>query len=632
MNVVTVIPLSRGIFKDQLSYFTSSKVQLGSLVSVPVRNKTVHALVVKIEKVQDIKAKVKSAPFSIKKIEKIQSTPIFSPAFMDTAISASQYFAATPGSIIESLVPKAILEAYGEQKIPKTAHEPENTTPLKNEHYVFQSDDNERMSTYKSFIRESFAKKRSVFFCLPSAQKIERVYNSLEKGIDAYTFILHGKMSKTEIISTWKNILTSKRPVLIIATGGFLAIPRCDIGAIILDFENSTGYKMIQRPFIDYRVFAELYARNTNIKLIFGDMFLRVETLERETRKDLVPFVPLKFRMLEQAQKHIVDMKEQKDTATKKTFTVLSEEMNDLINYTKKENERLFILASRRGLHPVTICGDCGALVTCDSCSAPMTVHKKGTAQIFICHKCGNRKATEMKCNKCDSWKLTPLGIGSELTEKEVTAAHPEIKVFRIDSDTATTHKKAQTIATSFLNSAGSVLVGTEMALSYINKIENVAVVSIDSLFALPDFRGDERIFNLLLRLYSKATKNFLIQTRNAKASLFGHIARGNLLEFYREEIAERKELGYPPFKTFIKISREGRKEAVVSDIKKLEAKLTEYNIIAFPAFTQEIKNQYRMHMLIKLEQKTWPDPHLLAILRGLPPSFSVNVDPENLL
>ncbi len=632
MNVVTVIPLSRGIFKDHLSYFTSSEVQLGSLVSVPIRNKTVHALVVKTEKAKDIKAKVKSAPFSIRKVEKIRSTPVFSPAFMETAIDAAQYFAATPGSVIESLVPKAVLEAYGEEKMPKTTHEPENTKSLKNEHYVFQTDDSERMTTYKSFIRESFAKKQSVFFCLPSTQKIEQAYNSLEKGIAAYTFVLHGKMKKEEITSVWKNILESKRPVLIIATGGFLAIPRHDIGAIILDFENSTGYKMIQRPFIDYRIFAELYARNTNIKLIFGDVFLRVETLERAGKKDLIPFVPLKFRMLDSAQKYIVDMKDNKTLADEKTFSILSEEINDLINYTKEKNEHLFLLTSRRGLHPATICGDCGTLVLCDSCSAPMTVHKKGSKQVFVCHKCGNRKATEMKCSKCDSWKLTPLGIGSELTEKEVIAAHPGIKVFRLDSDTATTHKKAQTIATSFLNSAGSVLVGTEMALSYINTIENIAVVSIDSLFALPDFRGNERIFNLLLRLYSKATKNFLIQTRNAKASLFEHMSRGNLLKFYREEIAERKELGYPPFKTFIKITREGKQEAVVSDIKELETKLAEYDTIAFPAFTQEIKNKYRMHMLIKLEQKTWPDPSLLAILRSLPPIFSINTDPESLL
>ena len=571
MNVITVIPLSRGIFRDQLSYFTSSNVQLGSLVSVPVRNKTVNALVVKTEKAEDIKAKVKSAPFSIKKVEKIQATSVFSSAFIDTATDAAQYFATTPGSIIESLVPKAVLEAYGDNKIPKNTHKPEVTTPIKNEHYVFQADDSERIATYKSFIRESFAKKQSVFFCLPSAQKIEQVYKSLEKGIDAYTFVLHGKMKKDELISTWKNILTSKRPVLIIATGGFLAIPRHDIGAIILDFENSPGYKMIQRPFIDYRVFAELYARNTKIKLIFGDVFLRVETLEREERKDLIPFVPLKFRMLEQAQKHIVNMKDQEIISNKKQFAVLSEEINDLINYTKEENERIFILTSRRGLHPLTICGDCGTLVKCNSCSAPMTVHKKGSEQIFICHKCGNRKTTKMKCGKCDSWKLTPLGIGSELTEKEIVEAHPDMKVFRLDSDIATTHKKAQTIATSFLNSAGSILVGTEMALSYIDTVENIAVVSIDSLFALPDFRGNERIFNLLIRLYSKAGKNFLIQTRNANASLFEHIKRGNLLEFYREEIAERKDLGYPPFKTFIKISREGKKPSVVSDMKKLE-------------------------------------------------------------
>lgn len=632
MYIATVIPLARGIFKDELSYFTSSKVQPGSLVSVPVRKKIVHALVIKVENAQDMKAKLKSASYSMKKIEKISATPVFSPLFIEAAEDVASYFATTPGAVIESLVPKAILEEYGENNIVKTTHEPIETNDLKNEHYVFQSDDAERMATYKSFIRESFAKKQSVFFCLPTAQKIEQVYNSLEKGIDAYTFVLHGKMKKNDIIATWKKILASKRPVLIIATGGFLAIPRDDIGAIILDFENSTGYKMLTRPFVDYRIFAEHYARKTHVKLIFGDMFLRVETLQREKSGELVSFAPLKFRLLEQAQKHIVDMKGQEDLSNKKTFTVLSDELKDLVNYTKKENEHLFVLTSRKGLHPITICGDCGTLVVCDSCNAPMTVHKKASKNIFICHKCGNRKATEVTCTKCGSWKLTPLGIGSELTEKEIQKTYPDMKVFRLDGEVATTHKKASDIAQEFMNTAGSVLVGTEMALSYIDTVENAAVASIDSLFALPDFRGNERIFNLLLRLYNKSAKNFLVQTRNPNTTLFDHLFRGNLLEFFREEIAERKDMEYPPFKTFIKITREGAKPAVTADMKKLTDKLEDYDTITFPAFVQEIKGKYRMHMLIKLPKDMWVEKNLSTILRSLPPTFKINVDPENLL
>ncbi|MCK5590795.1 MAG: hypothetical protein KAI72_02455, partial [Candidatus Pacebacteria bacterium] len=361
MKIVTVIPLSKGVFKDQLSYFTSSEVSVGSLVTVPIRKKMIHALVTNITDAQTIKAQVKSAPFSIKKIEKVRSSPIFSEDFMKVAQKTADYFATTPGAVIESVIPKSILEAYGNNDLPKTNRvATRKNDSLKNEPYIFQSNDNERMSTYKSFIRESFAKQNSVFFCLPSAQKIEHVYNMLEKGIASYTYVLHSKLTKKEIVTTWKKVLTSKHPVLIIATGNFLAIPRNDIGAIILDFENSTGYKMIQRPFIDYRIFVEKYAEQTKIKLVFGDVFLRVETLEREKGKEFIAFAPLKFRMLQQSRQHMVDMEKQETDETKKTFTILSKDLNDLIEYTKENNEHLLLLTSRRGLNPVTLCGDCG--------------------------------------------------------------------------------------------------------------------------------------------------------------------------------------------------------------------------------------------------------------------------------
>ncbi len=665
MKIITVIPLSRGVFKEHLTYFTSTSVEKGSLVYVPIRTKVVPAIVIDIQNARDLKIQIKEAPFSIKKIEKLKTFSLFTSNFIETANMAADYFATTSGAVLQSLVPKTILDAYGENKINPVKpfgkiNLDENISKIKNEHYVFQSDYTERMATYKSFIRESFAKQRSVFFCLPSAQQIEHAFNSLEKGISAYTYILHGKISKKEMILRWNNIITSKHPVLIIATGGSMAIPRHDIGAIILDNENGSGYKTLSRPFIDYRIFAELYAKNTGIKLILGDMFLRTETLFRQQEGELVPFTPLKFRALSTAKQTIVDMKKNKkinpasskqidslnenankndpvslklNNSGKKTFTTISDELTKLIEGIKQKNEHLYIFSTRRGLNTLTVCADCGTIVKCDFCSVPYTLHKKNNKNIFICHKCGHHKSAETKCKTCKSWRLTPLGIGIQLAEKEITEKFPDIKLFRLDSDSATTPKKAKEIASSFMSSPGSILLGTEMALQYLEKdIENIAVLSIDSLFALPDFRSGERIFNLLLRLSSKATKNFIIQTRNSDDDIFQYIIKGNLLSFYRDEIKNRQEMEYPPFKTFIKITREDKKEKVVADMKKLKKILSDYEALAFPAFVQEIKGKYRMHMLIKLGVDSWVDTKLLGILKALPPTYIINVEPENLL
>ncbi|MBU0723019.1 primosomal protein N' [Patescibacteria group bacterium] len=635
MKIITVTPLSRSVFKEELTYFTSSRIMVGSLIYVPVRAKTIPSIVTRVQDASDLKTQIKNAPFSIKKIENLKTRNVFTPQLIESASIAADYFATTTGNIIQALVPKIILDAYNEEKIkniPASLKTIPEQRKLKNEHYVFQSNSDERMVVYKSFIRESFARKQSVFFCLPSAQRIGPSLRALEKGIGAYTYILHGKMSQKEILGQWNKIITNKHPVLIIATGGFLAIPRYDLATIIVDYENSSSYKTIARPFLDYRVFAEIYAKTAGLKLICGDVFLRVETLYREQQKEMIPFTSLKFRALSTAKQQIVDMKV-KSEASKKTFIILSNELKKLISETQQQNEQLFILVSRKGQNPLTVCGDCGTIIKCDYCSAPTILHKKNKQNIFICHKCGQTKNAERLCEICKSWRLVPLGIGIQLAEQEIKKIFPKIKLFRLDSDEATTHKKALSIMKSFVSAPGSILLGTEMALSYLKKdIENIAVLSLDSLFALPDFRAQERIFNLLLRLSSIATKNFIIQTRNHDEKVFKYISEGNLIDFYRYEIKNRQKLGYPPFKKFIKITREGSKEKVIQDMKKLSAILTDYEAFSFPAFTQTIKNKYRIHMLIKLDATTKLDVKLLGILKALPPTYIVQVDPENLL
>jgi primosomal protein N' len=91
------------------------------------------------------------------------------------------------------------------------------------------------------------------------------------------------------------------------------------------------------------------------------------------------------------------------------------------------------------------------------------------------------------------------------------------------------------------------------------------------------------------------------------------------------------KNSDIPHFKTFIKITLEGKKEVVIKNMNDVQETLADYDVLAFPAFVQDVPHKYRMHMLIKLDKKSWVDKRLLSMLRSLPPSFSINVDPENL-
>src|SRR5690606_34278009 len=106
-----------------------------------------------------------------------------------------------------------------------------------------------------------------------------------------------------------------------------------------------------------------------------------------------------------------------------------------------------------------------------------------------------------------------------------------------------------------FYDTPGSILIGTEMSLLYLKEeIANIGVVSIDSMFAIPDFSIHERILNILLKAKALASKNFILQTRNSASPIIQYAHSGNIKEFIRAELKERKIYGYPPFTLMIKM------------------------------------------------------------------------------
>ncbi len=235
MKLLKVFPIAKSIQKDSLSYFTGADVAVGSIIKVPIRKKIVPAIVISANEVADMKAEIKDAPFETRKIEKVKATTLFTPNFISAVEKSAHYFATSAGSVLNSIIPKAIIESA--DKITVDIKTAENNRV--HEKLVIQSDDEERFATYKSLIREEFARGYSVYFCLPTIQDIKKAYEKLSKSIEQYTIVLHGLLSKKEQIELWNKACAENHPVLIIATGSFFGIARHDIGTIIVDKENA---------------------------------------------------------------------------------------------------------------------------------------------------------------------------------------------------------------------------------------------------------------------------------------------------------------------------------------------------------------------------------------------------------
>jgi primosomal protein N' (replication factor Y) (superfamily II helicase) len=636
MYIIEVTPFSRSIRSPSLSYFSSQEILPGSIVSIPLRNKTIKGLAINSTPIKDLKTEIKNSQFALKKIKGVSKNILFTNEFIKAAEETANYFATGSGSIIQALIPENILENIDKlQKSAPVIKEIKKFETQTQPKYILQTEDKDRYSEYKSIIREQFARNKSILFCVPTVEDANYAEKELSRGIEKHTFVLHSKVGKNEIIKKWNEITTRDKPSLIIVTAGFVGIPLPNLGIIIVERENSASYKTKKRPYFDFRFFFEKYANALGANYMLGDLMLRAETLWRYSEQEFLEHTQIKFRSITDANQKIVNLKDRNEVNGNENF--ISETLRRILSDSLKKNERIFLLTNRRGIAPITICGDCGTIVRCDYCSSPMVLHGKNLKEQgnhLCCHSCGNKRETDFTCKNCNSWKLNLLGAGVEKIESEIKNIFPDVKVFILDKDHAETHEKARKIVEGFYDSPAGILIGTEMALLYLhNQVERVGIISIDSMFGLPDFRIKERILNILLRARALASQEYIIQTRNKEETIFKNIIEGNLTDFYRQEFIDRKKFNYPPFSLIIKISLSAKTSLQIEkQFAEIAKMLQPYELLTYPAFIETVRGQKIVHGMIKVPRNEWPNKYLIHQLRNLPPQFKVQIDAESVL
>ncbi len=627
MFLISVIPISRNSRVGHLSYFCSVDVPEGAVISVPLRGKNTRALVIHSTPAEKEKTHIKGARFALRKIHPKQTHVTFDPAVITASKQCADYYATNVGGILFHTIAHALSE--GEYSPGKQR----GTSTLFEQQYI-QATDADRFAQYKSIVRESFAQKESVCIIVPTQHDAEKLFTTLSRGIEAYTYVLHGTLTKKQQKETAERAVHDPHPILLIATPPFLALPRPDVRTIIIEREASRAYRTHAQPFISYTYYIEAFARASRIRLVRADTVLSLETFKTIEDTDPALISSLTFRPLTNAVCTIVDVEEERKKAVENNepWSVLTHPLKKLIERAHDESKQLFLFNAKRGLAPQTLCGDCGSVVLCTQCNKTIVLHKTASGNVFLCHRCGEKRSAKETCRTCGGWNLKTFGIGTERIVEEIKEQFPNARVFHLDSDTASTYAKGKKIYSAFRETPGGILVGTETAIHFLAEpIPFVGIVSIDSLFAIPDFRINERIVSLVTTLRSNSTEQFIIQTREPNDPTLGFAMRGSLLEFLRTELALRQEFNYPPFSVPIRITVTDKKERAKKTITDISEKLTEYNPKTYPAFVQK-KGLFSMHLIIFVSHRDWIDKNLIQILATLPQQSTLVVDPETIL
>ncbi len=649
MYILTVAPIVRGLPHDKLTYFSKEKPRQGGIITVPVRNREIPALILEAHDAHTSKSLIKSKEFALKKIGTVRERMLWSSAFIRAVQKISSYHASHFGETLISLIPKPILDAYLDHALPDPKHPKEHvskTIPLPR---AIQASTTTRLEYYQQLIRQSFARGESVFVCLPTTTDVERVTNMLSHGIEAYTYSCGSFLTKKKMIDLWRRVEKEPHAILVVGTTPYLSLPR-QWSTIIIDEEHARSWKTISSPTIDLRIATEYIAQEIGAEIIMGAPILRPETHVRLKKGEMREFGRIFSRAHLDPQStlstHVINPREEEQRIREKTgnrtFVVLSEEAREILDKTTNTKEVSLLLTARTGLSPITRCGDCGTTICCTTCGNPLVIHLlSNKSRIFSCHGCGAMRSPEEnlneRCPVCQSWRLEGMGIGTEGIQEEISSRFPERPCFIIDGEHISTPSAMKKILAKIYHaqesSQGPIVIATPMIVPHLESIDHTLVVSLDALCAIPDIRMSERIFALLLSLREKTSQTLLVQTRMDDTSTVTQALSGELNAFLETEITLRKQFLYPPFSTIIKVTVHAPQGKIIEEMTRLQEYLKEYAPIVPPTRTKGQNKEYRMHLLIKLPEKSWSPNHpLVEKLRALPKTHAVEINPDSLI
>jgi len=585
MYVITVIPIARGIGKENLSYFTASHVLPGSLVSVPLRKKIIDGLVVESIDAREMRSVIKTADFALRKVNRLVARPFLSEAFMETARETSRFHAATMGATLNVLLPKKILETSSQR-------------------------DSALLKTVEKY--PCIFQKSTI-----SLGTLRNRIDTYKKEIEKVTMAIIVTPTK-ERQNLFKRVFDEIPHVQIILPSELITI-HSETSLIIIEEDNSSSYKSLIRPFIDLRFAIETYAKKIGANVLKGH-----EALDPKV------------------DKIIEELKKEED----KPFTSIGKNLTQDLRSLKDAPGHIFILATRRGHSGTVLCQDCGLAVNCVRCDAPLTLHMKSQKEDFnnlTCHHCGYKTTALKKCTRCGGWRLKAFGLGVEKIEEEVKTfvKKHSIKTYiqRIDSTLKLTPKKIKDFINTHYEKEHSILIATEIVLPYLvastlddKRTDTSYIASLDTLLSLPDFSINEKIWKLASLLDDFTKKKVVIQTRNAKNPLLLAWKENDKRIFWEKEMKERETFNYPPHGVFIKITLKGKKEKIADEMREIAVLVSKWKPMLFPAFIKSINNQHILHALITLSKTVWVDEELLRILLSLPPSTTIEVNPRSLL
>ena len=638
-QVVVPIPL-----KSEFTYsFDSDQmtVQAGMRVMVPFGKRNLQAYVI------DVMDKAPSVDFEIKGITRvIDKEPIFDRKDYELAVWMEKFYFSSRGEVLDTMIPGGRRDTVfsgldADEAMPRPdvtlSEEQENAvkTVMETDHrmyYLFGVTGSGKTEVFLRCAEKVIAEGGQVIYLVPEITLTHQLALQVLKRFQNNVAILHSGLTDSQRIAQWRRIKRSEVGLVIGARSAVFA-PFSNLKMIIIDEEHENSYKSGNAPRYHARQVAQKRISDCGGKLLMGSATPSLESWQMMKDPSKMVRIDLTHRVGggSMPRVEIADMSKEEGIFSK----VLQEKMLR----TLAAGKQVILFLNRRGFSYYFHCRSCGYELKCPNCDIALTYHKRHN--VLQCHYCGYSQKPITVCPDCGSMDVMYSGFGTEQVEQEISRLFPLYRVARLDTDTvAKDRSNIQKTLDDFRAGKIQILLGTQMVAKGLNfpNVQLVGIIMADSGLLIPDFRAEERTFDLLVQVSGRSGRadsngEVIVQTRMKDNPAISFAAKGDVEGFFNQELSIRKDTKFPPFSRMVNIvvrssnaaAARGFADTLAKMLTSQARKTLVYGASECPI--EKIRTYYRFQILLRSTNPADMLSLLNRVMKEVKVPYNVSVD-----
>lgn len=599
------------------------KVDVGSMVLVPLRNKHVIALV------SDMTPNIIDHT-KLKTIVKILDISL-SKNFVQFILKAAKYYIAPPGSICKLAFPieEVFIDESDEYKsssqtfcdtalFPALSTEQAEVLKQLLQHsnvsvpFVLKGvTGSGKTEVYFHYIAELLNHGKQILVMIPEIGLSAQVVERFTQRFGFKPAIWNSSITKAKKKQLLLNIVRGESRI-VIGTRSSLFLPYKNLGLIIVDEEHDASYKQEDGILYNARDMAVLRGMAFNHPVLLASATPSIESLYNASVG--------KYKLIELTSRfgasilpkiQVINMRNVKQSKT----SWISDGLKCAIESALSNNHQSMLFLNRRGYAPMLLCSSCGSAVSCKFCSSNLVVHLQ--KKKLQCHHCGYVSSIKSQCTECSAQdSLMPSGPGVERLAEEVVQKFPGARIQIVTKDEMSSEKEIQRILNDVQDGAIDIIIGTQVIAKgyHFPNLELVGIIDADNGLSGSDLRGPEKIFQLLSQVSGRAGRESVsgkvyLQTFNPQSKLIQMLQNHEFDRFIQTEINARKDAHMPPFSRIcaILLSHKDEREVILHSKYLVSiAPRSEYVRVLGPvqAMMSKIQSLYRYRILVVADRK----------------------------